>query len=229
MLTGNLEAWVIDRDQARIGMSLVSTVQSAPTKGPGSLGWKVVSADSAGDDDAVIQAVLTEKTWLAVVGMSTFLSFTPPEDKLICLLIPLVSGNATLRLSAARARGNTSYDPSAAITMYYAQARNEVATANFLLPTAQGLLSSFCADYATGSAQRFLAAVVSADGSVNATALQLVNQAPQTLAPAVGYKMVNLRPYTAPVAQAVTLVGQIYLCIFAFIFVSLVICCKIIY
>lgn len=50
---------------------------------------------------------------------------------------------------------------------------------------------------------------------MNATALQLVAQAPQTLSPAVGFAMVNLRPYTAPVAQAVTLVGQIYIVIFA--------------
>ena len=55
---------------------------------------------------------------------------------------------------------------------------------------------------------------------MNATALELIAQAPQTIAPAVGFTMVNLRPYDAPTAQAVTLVGQIYIVIFGFIFVS---------
>lgn len=99
--------------------------------------------------------------------------------------------------------------------MYYAQARNEVVASTFLVPLATTFLANYTASYASASVARFIAAISSTDGSVNATALQLVAQAPQTLSPAVGFAMVNLRPYTAPVAQAVTLVGQIYIVIFA--------------
>ena len=73
--------------------------------------------------------------------------------------------------------------------------------------------------FASSDVTEFITSISSADGGVNTTALELVAQAPQTLAPAIGYQMVNLRPYDAPAAQAVTLVGQIYIVIFAFIFV----------
>lgn len=126
-----------------------------------------------------------------------------------------VSENATLHLQNARARGDASYDPTSAIRVYYAQARNEVVASTFLVPLATTFLANYTASYASASVARFIAAISSTDGSVNATALQLVAQAPQTLSPAVGFAMVNLRPYTAPVAQAVTLVGQIYIVIFA--------------
>ena len=87
-LTGNLSVWVIDRDQARIGVGLTNTVQEARTSGPGSMGWQIVDKDDAGDDNAVIQAVLSEDTWMAIVGRQAlslpsqyihiqFLSFPP--------------------------------------------------------------------------------------------------------------------------------------------------------
>lgn len=71
--TGNLSVWVVDRDQARIGIGLTNAVQAARTSGPGSLGWQVVAEADAGDDNAVMQAVLNEDVWMAVVG--TFHSF----------------------------------------------------------------------------------------------------------------------------------------------------------
>ena len=219
-LTGNLSVWVIDRDQARIGVGLTNTVQEARTSGPGSLGWQIVDKDVAGDDNAVIQAVLSEDTWMAIVGRQA-LSLPSQYIHIQFLSFPsIVSENATLRLSNARARGNASYDPASAITVYYAQARNEVASSNFLLPLSSAFLNNFTSTFAAASLTRFISSISSDDGSVNATALELIAQAPQTIAPAVGFTMVNLRPYDAPTAQAVTLVGQIYIVIFGFIFVS---------
>ncbi len=64
---GNLEVWYVNRDQARIGNNLEATVQGAIGK-PGSLGWKIVNATDAGDDDAIINAVVGETVWAVVVG-----------------------------------------------------------------------------------------------------------------------------------------------------------------
>lgn len=95
------------------------------------------------------------------------------------------------------------------------QARNEIVTSTYLLPAASGLLSNFTVNYATSSAQHYLATIVSQDDTLNLAALQGIAQAPQTISPGIGYSLVNLRPYTTPTVQAPLLVGQIYLCIFA--------------
>ncbi|KLO05693.1 hypothetical protein SCHPADRAFT_716122 [Schizopora paradoxa] len=197
---GNLEVWYVNRDEARIGNNLLATVEGAIGK-PGTLGWKVVNASDAGDDDAVRNAVIGETVWAVIVA----------------------NENATLNLANARINGNDSYDPTTCITFYYAQARNEVASANFLVPSINSFLLNFTTMFSIGSAQRYFASISTANTSseanptVNVTAVQMLAQAPQTISPAVLWTTINLKPYTAPAAQAVTLVGQIYLCIFAFI------------
>jgi hypothetical protein len=62
----------------------------------------------------------------------------------------------------------------------------------------------------------------SADNSLqansgNQTAMTLLAQAPSTIVNPVYFTMNNIRPYNQPVAQAITLVGAIYLLIFSFI------------
>jgi hypothetical protein len=161
-----------------------------------------------------------------------------------------VQANATFNLAMALQNGDSSYDPTSAITVYYvqvfltlfqifsilmdfvAQARNEIAAANAIMPITTNLLQKATSAYATYSAQRYLAQI-RPDGTINATAFGLLANAPQALTPAVGWTTVNLRPYTsvlfphtlivltmnnlnnrAPVATAVTLVGQIFIIIF---------------
>jgi hypothetical protein len=51
----------------------------------------------------------------------------------------------------------------------------------------------------------------------NQTAMTLLAQAPGTIVQPVYFTMNNIRPYNQPVAQAITLVGAIYLLIFSFI------------
>lgn len=51
----------------------------------------------------------------------------------------------------------------------------------------------------------------------NAAAINTLAQAPSTLSQPVFYTLANLRPYDQPVATAITLVGLIYMLIFAFI------------
>ncbi len=112
------------------------------------------------------------------------------------------------------------------------QARQEIATGNYIVPLTTAMLQATTTAYATASAQRYFAQINS-NGQPNSTALQLIASAPQTIAPGISWTMVNLRPYTyvlpihavrqdiyepfqsAPAAQAATLVGNIFLCIFS--------------
>ncbi|KAH7325194.1 hypothetical protein B0J17DRAFT_682613 [Rhizoctonia solani] len=121
-------------------------------------------------------------------------------------------GAVVARLVAARSSGNSSYSPMSAITFYYAQARNEQATGSYVNPLTTQALTQILQQYNARSAASYLASI-----SGNASALQAVTSAPQTLTSGVWWTIENLRPYNAPVATALTLVGQIYLCIFAFI------------
>lgn len=120
-LTGNLNAWLVNRDQGLIGESLVAAVHDAATTGPGAIGWRIMNASHIKTDKQVIHAVLDETIWMGVVGKSLFYFRGPHFDKLPHLHI--VSTNATLALNTARATGNSSYDPTSLITVYYDQVR----------------------------------------------------------------------------------------------------------
>ncbi|KAI8976311.1 hypothetical protein BD414DRAFT_467212 [Trametes punicea] len=190
--TGNLNAWFIDRDGSRVGQGLTEAVQKYSAPGP-SLNWQFIKAPNITDDSGIIDMVLQEQVWVAVV----------------------IQPNATNRLALARTNGDQSYDPSTAIKVYYSQARNEIATGNYIVPLTTQMLQATTSAYATSTAQRVFAQINS-NGQPNSTALQMIANAPQTISPAIGWTMVNLRPYQAPAAQAVTLVGNIFLCIFSF-------------
>ncbi|KAL1938011.1 hypothetical protein VTO73DRAFT_12022 [Trametes versicolor] len=191
-LTGNLESWFIDRDGGRVGRGLSQAAQQYTAPGP-QLTWQFLNARDVGDDDDIINMVLQEQVWVVVV----------------------VQPNASTILSAARTNGDKTYDPRTAIKVYYSQARNEIATGNYIVPLTTQMLQVTTSAYATSTAQRVFAQIDS-NGQPNSTALQMIANAPQTISPAISWTMVNLRPYTSPAAQAATLVGNIFLCIFSF-------------
>ncbi|KAI0641589.1 hypothetical protein C8Q79DRAFT_918920 [Trametes meyenii] len=190
--TGNLGAWFIDRDGSRVGRGLAQAVQKYSAPGP-RLSWQFFDANDVGDDDDIIDMVLKDRVWVAIV----------------------VQPNATTKLATARVNGDQTYDPSTAINVYYSQARQEIATGNYIVPLTTQLLQTTTSAYATSNAQRVFAQIDS-NGEPNSTALQMIANAPQTISPAISWTMVNLRPYQAPAAQAATLVGNIFLCIFSF-------------
>lgn len=51
----------------------------------------------------------------------------------------------------------------------------------------------------------------------NAQAITAIASAPGTISNSISYRLFNLRPYNQPVATAITLVGLIYMLIFAFV------------
>lgn len=184
----SLKTWVIDRDGGEIGQAVVQGLLATTRSGTKQhLGWRQIPADQV--DDAAY-AVEDEQAWAAVV----------------------VNSGASALLASSRASGNSSYSPMSAITFYYAQARNEQATGSYINPLTTAALTQILQQFNARSAASYLSSV-----SGNATALAALASAPQALTSGAWWTTVNLRPYNAPVATALTLVGQIYLCIFAFI------------
>ena len=53
------------------------------------------------------------------------------------------------------------------------------------------------------------------DNAGNQTAVSLLSSTPQTVSQGVSFTLHNLRPFNQPVATAITLVGFIYMIIFA--------------
>ncbi|WVN89462.1 uncharacterized protein L203_104685 [Cryptococcus depauperatus CBS 7841] len=115
-------------------------------------------------------------------------------------------------LLRARQNGDASWNGSRAIDVYYAQARQETAVNSYLVPYLQQALGQLSAEYGTKSVAQYLQANVN-----NATAINLLAQAPTTLSNSIYYTMNNIRPYNQPVATAITLVGLIYMLILSFI------------
>lgn len=120
--TGNLNAWLVNRDQGLIGESLVAAVHDAATTGPGAIGWRIMNSSHIKTDKQVVHAVLDETIWMGVVGKSLFCFLGLYANKPLHLHV--VSTNATLALNTARATGNSSYDPTSLITVYYDQVRH---------------------------------------------------------------------------------------------------------
>ncbi|KAF8602433.1 hypothetical protein BDV93DRAFT_524025 [Ceratobasidium sp. AG-I] len=184
----SLKTWVVDRDGGEIGQAVVrGLIATTQTGSKQHLGWLQIASDYVEDVGA---AIVDEQAWGAVV----------------------INPGASAKLAAARASGDPSYDPMSAVTFYYAQARNEQATGSYVSPLTIAALTQIMQNYNAKSASTYISSV-----SRNATALQALTAAPQTITAGAWWTTENLRPYNAPVATALTLVGQIYLCIFAFI------------
>lgn len=179
---------IIDRDGGIIGSTVSQGLMAQRRKG--GLGYFITSPSEFPTDDDLYHDIVEEGAWGAVI----------------------INAGATSNLAAARASGDASYQGTQAIQFVYAQARNELATGTYLLPLATQHLQAITGKLGAQSVAQFLPTVAQ-----NAQALQLLAQAPQTLSAPIGFHPVNLRPYDQPVAQAITLVGLIYMLIFSFI------------
>ncbi|KAG8815111.1 hypothetical protein FRC17_000864 [Serendipita sp. 399] len=189
VLTRNLRAWVIDRDGQALGNAVAGAIMNTTTSGINqTLGWQKMDPSAFPTDEDVALGVVEERAWVAVV----------------------IAQGATAKLAAARQNGDSSYDPTSLITLYYSQARNEVA-AGIYLPMTQTLLTKTLFQFNAVSTAQYLAGIAG-----NQTAINLLARAPQTISGPVYFALNNLRPYTAQVATAVTLVGFIYVIILSF-------------
>ncbi|WVW78515.1 hypothetical protein I302_100470 [Kwoniella bestiolae CBS 10118] len=124
----------------------------------------------------------------------------------------VINTDATTNLNQARLNGNAGYNGSSAIDVFYAQSRMETAVNSYLLPYMQQALGGILGQYNARSVAQFLQS-----NANNAAAITALASAPSTVSNPVWYTLMNLRPYDQPVAQAITLVGLIYMLIFSFI------------
>ncbi|KAG8933505.1 hypothetical protein FRC02_011705 [Tulasnella sp. 418] len=199
-----LQAWLINWDgDGALGKSLESAflANSNGEHVPKNmhLSWSILDQSEVGNNQKVIEYVTEEKVWAVVV----------------------VNQGATSRLVAARSSGDPSYDPSSAVTFYYAQGRNEVAVNSFVVPLTTTLLQKSVAQFSAQFTSQYFNSLESAlNTNTTAAASMMQNnaRAPLTISQPFGFTAVNLRPYTKPVTMAILLVGQIYVIIFAFIF-----------
>ncbi|KAG8963014.1 hypothetical protein FRC03_003510 [Tulasnella sp. 419] len=193
----NLHGWLVVRDSGALGQAMQQAFQANSNgqdgNGNSHLTWWIRSGDEVGDDTKVMEAVTENRVWAAVV----------------------VETDATAKLIAARAAGDASYNPQSAITFYYNQGRNEIATNSFIVPLTQALLQKSLARFSAQFTAQYLNEL-STSGNAPAS-LATLARAPQTVSQPFGYTPNNLRPFTKTVATAILLVGQIYITIFAFV------------
>ncbi|KAG8992124.1 hypothetical protein FRB90_001079 [Tulasnella sp. 427] len=187
----NLKGLVINRDGAdgALGQAIVAAFE-ANSRGEGvapneHLTWVVAESTSFPTNDDLAYAVVEEAAWAAVV----------------------VNPSATSLLTSARSSGNSSYDPRTAITFYYNQGRNEIATNSFIVPYTTALLETTLASFNAKYNAEFFASLVSDPGQEFQQALAAIVQAPQTVSQPFSFTPVNLRPYTKTASQAILLVG----------------------
>ncbi|KAG8907501.1 hypothetical protein FRB99_003874 [Tulasnella sp. 403] len=193
-----LKGWVINRDNGPLGQAVVQAFeansQGANVPKNAHLTWIVKDASDLPSNDDVINGVLDEKVWAAVV----------------------VNSAATQALVTARSTGDSSYNASTAVTFYYNQGRNEIAANSFIVPLTTALLQQTLAGFSAKFNAQYFASLAS-DPTGASPAIQAAAQAPQTVTMPFTFSSVNLRPFTKTVSTAVLLVGQIYITIFAFV------------
>jgi hypothetical protein len=118
----------------------------------------------------------------------------------------VVNGNATALLEAAVNNGNQSYDPTGAIQVIYNSARDQTTIYSYILPALLNTLLPIT---------RILGKEWAVNLSRNAS-IQDVWNVPQAINPAVGFTLVDLRPFSPPTAIPSVSIGLIYLIIISF-------------
>ncbi|KAG8874409.1 hypothetical protein FRB97_005917 [Tulasnella sp. 331] len=189
----NLTGYLVNRDgDGALGQTMIQSFMNN-TAGLGvaphaHLTWFIVDGSTL-TDEQVIQHVVDEKVWTAVV----------------------VNANATQMLINARNIGDATYNASRAITHWYNQARNENAANSYIVPYTSALLQGTLAVFNAEFTGQFLVSAVT-----NGTAISTAALAPVTVSQPFWYTQFNLRPFTKTVSSAMLLVGNIYITIFAF-------------
>lgn len=119
--TNNLGVRIVDYDGGAVGTAVIQGL----LQHTGQLGYFVSSASEWPSAQGVIDSMLDEQEWAAIT----------------------INSGATASLLSARQNGATGYNGSSAITVYYAQARNELASGNYLVPYLQSALGEITARY----------------------------------------------------------------------------------
>jgi len=123
----------------------------------------------------------------------------------------IINANATALLQEAVRTGNSSYDPMGAGQVIYVQARDQDTISDYVLPQLEMLQTQVTSPFG-----KMWAGMVLSEASTNNTILENLRNSPQSISPAIGFSMFNLRPFSPEVVTPAVTVGLIYLIIMAF-------------
>ncbi|KAJ1305782.1 hypothetical protein OPQ81_010512 [Rhizoctonia solani] len=185
----NFKAWVVDFDGGPLGAFVTESIINSTKTGNKHLDWELKSASEFSSVQDVSHQVVEEKVWAAIT----------------------INPGASSTLYIARAYGDYTYDQTKAVTLYIEQARSENAVGQLIAPIATELLDRTLRDFNARDIAAYIRAI-----RVHPDAVETSLESPSALAGA-WWKTVNLRPWNAAVASPMTIVGQIYLTLFAFI------------
>ncbi|CAO2657708.1 Nn.00g038340.m01.CDS01 [Neocucurbitaria sp. VM-36] len=124
-----------------------------------------------------------------------------------------ISANASFSLREALIHGDASYDPTSAVTLYFASARNQVTTLAVTVPVVIGLVNRLLSSLAVSSTASFLQETMKASDD---TSLSAALQCPQCLASPFAVKQVDIIPFSPAVAFGTLNTGLIFLLTFTF-------------
>ncbi|CAE7145292.1 unnamed protein product [Rhizoctonia solani] len=185
----NFKAWVVDLDGGPLGAFVIESVMNSTKIGNRHLDWEVKPASQFSSAQDVANQVVEEKAWAAIT----------------------INPGASSTLYIARAYGDYTYDQTKAVTLYIEQARSENAIGQLIAPIATDLLDKTLRNFNARDIAAYIRAI-----RAHPDAIETSLESPSALAGA-WWKTVNLKPWDAAVAWPMTIVGQIYLTLFAFI------------
>lgn len=171
---------IIDFDNGEVGPFLQMMGAQARTADPlKTLGY-VSEPGSKYDfsNERVMKALHDEHFWFAIV----------------------IQANATKAMNYAYETGNTTYDPTGSVHLYYGEGRNALAIDEFAYPALMSFLNSFIAQFATMK-QKALATTNA--GNAVALSRQAMNPIP------ISFSIFNTAPYVPSTAEAATEIGTI--------------------
>lgn len=174
----------VNLDDGSFGEGLINGLKgSLQAPGP-HFRWSFMDEQSArGDGNPLSRSlVLDEKAWAVLE----------------------ISANASSNLQEALSRGDASYYPLSAATLYFASARNQITTGAVTLPPLMGLITAIVSKIAVNTTASFLRA--QSDGRIPASALQC----PQCLVSPFAVKQVDLIPFTPAVSFGTLNTGLIF-------------------
>ncbi|PCH39530.1 hypothetical protein WOLCODRAFT_159125 [Wolfiporia cocos MD-104 SS10] len=184
-----------------IGSGVLDAVRWEITHGDitPTLGWQIVdsTSSSVNPNEAIVQSVLDERLLQDDTHIQSMQTAT----------------SSLLATYAGDAGGSQNIT---AISIYYAEARNNYASAFYLIPYLTNFIITTTARLSSNLTSQFVAT-----NARNQTALQQFVRAcsisGQTgTGGSVTFEMINLRPFDAPVVTALTEVGLIIICILSF-------------
>ncbi|CAE6448090.1 unnamed protein product [Rhizoctonia solani] len=183
----SFRTWVVDFDGGELGDFVTESVINSTLIGTKEHLGWEIASPSSLQE--LTHHIVAEHAWAAIV----------------------INQGATSALQTARETGDANYDPASAVTLYIEKARNNNAVGTLIIPLSTSLLEDTMRQFNAKNIPEYISSI-----SSNSTALSTALRAHSAMSGA-WWNTVDLRPWNAPIATAMTVVGQIYICVFWYV------------